>query len=130
MRLIGRLRREGSPVIVDVNRWPASIPAIRRIVVPLLPQSSGWAGAVKPCFPFPTTATLLPFRSINTPSLRKHSIVAAQSTLDAKLLIRESPSAIDASIIARCEIDLSPGRLIAPSMCFDGDIFIATDILI
>ena len=50
---------------------PARMPDISRIVVPLLPQSSGCDGAIKPVFPTPSTVTVLPSRSILTPRAAK-----------------------------------------------------------
>jgi len=45
IRAIGREDSEASPKSSDVNGWPASKPASRRMPVPELPQSMGSAGA-------------------------------------------------------------------------------------
>jgi serine/threonine-protein kinase RsbW len=55
-----------------------------------------------------------------------HATVEAQSALEAKFEIRLAPSATDANIAARCEIDLSPGSLIMPSIFLTLDIFTAS----
>ena len=46
MRPIGRFRMEASPVKVLVNGWALRMPEIRRVVVPLLPQSKRPEGAM------------------------------------------------------------------------------------
>jgi hypothetical protein len=61
------------------------------------------------------TAMLVPSRRISTPSPSRQRSVDEQSSLAAKLEIRLVPLAIDASIAALCDIDLSPGRLTVPS---------------
>jgi hypothetical protein len=120
IRCIGRERRESSPVKVEVKSCPAKIPATKRIVVPLLPQSSGPLGARNPLMPTPFIARTLLSCSIPTPSARKQESVAAQSALLEKFLICEVPSARAANIAARCEIDLSPGISICPRNVFAG----------
>ncbi len=44
MRFIGRLESDASPTSLLLNGWPASTPAISRMAVPELPQSSGSSG--------------------------------------------------------------------------------------
>lgn len=114
IRCIGRERSESSPVNVDLKFCPARIPASKRIVVPLLPQSSAVAGALIPPSPTPVIAKALWSCSIETPNALKHDTVAAQSALLEKLVIEEVPSASAANIAARCEIDLSPGNRTSP----------------
>ena len=46
MRFIGRFWMEASPVSVVSNFWAERMPEIRRVVVPLLPQSKTESGAV------------------------------------------------------------------------------------
>jgi serine/threonine-protein kinase RsbW len=53
-----------------------------------------------------------------------HFNVDAQSSLAAKFVMRVVPSAIDANIPARCEMDLSPGSSIFPSNLVAALIFI------
>ena len=60
MRLIGRLRMEASPVSVVSNFWDERMPEIRRVVVPLLPQSKTESRAVSPCSSRPWTRTVSP----------------------------------------------------------------------
>ena len=57
MRFIGRFWMEASPVSVVSNFWAERMPEIRRVVVPLLPQSKTESGAVSPCSPRPWTRT-------------------------------------------------------------------------
>src|SRR5699024_12056722 len=58
--------------------------------------------------------TSVSFCSICTPNKRKISIVRKQSSPERKLLILVRPSAMDPNIIARCDIDLSPGMINSP----------------
>ena len=95
-----------------------------RIVEPLLPQSSRSFGARKPVSPTPSTRTLLPFCSIETPSSRRHKSVEAQSLLVEKPEICEVPFASAAIIAARCESDLSPGMQARPFILRAGLILI------
>ena len=48
MRPMGRFWMEASPVSVLSKACPLKIPAIRRVVVPLLPASRIWEGAERP----------------------------------------------------------------------------------
>jgi hypothetical protein len=52
-RCMGRERSDSSPVNVAEKFWPAKIPASKRMVVPLLAQSSSPLGARKPSLPTP-----------------------------------------------------------------------------
>jgi hypothetical protein len=113
---IGLRRKLSSPSISEVNLWPANRPLIIRIVEPEFPASSltGSRLGRYPPSPLPLT-TRVPFtRSTSTPSRRTQSRVDWQSTLDPNPVIEDSPSAIEASMATRCEIDLSPGTRIAP----------------
>ena len=67
-RRIGRLDSDSSPNSVVWNRWPASSPHMRRIVVPELPQSIAWAGARMPSSPVPWMTSAAPSRVIEPPS--------------------------------------------------------------
>ena len=53
IRIMGRWFNESSPVSVVGKSWAAISPASRRIVVPLLPQFSGPAGALSGRLPLP-----------------------------------------------------------------------------
>ena len=79
IRFMGRLRMEASPVRVEGKGWAARIPDIRRMVVPLFPQSSIPEGADNPCIPFPWTRTRFPLFSISMPMRRKQEMVDRQS---------------------------------------------------
>jgi len=118
IRCIGRERNESSPVNVDLKSCPARIPASKRIVVPLLPQSSGPDDSRSPSIPAPFIARAVLSPSIATPSAAKHESVAVQSALVEKFLIDEVPSASAAVSAARCEMDLSPAIAIRPRIVF------------
>jgi hypothetical protein len=118
IRCIGREHNESSPVNVELKSCPARIPASKRIVVPLLPQSSAADGSHNPSIPTPVIMREAWSRSIVTPSAARHESVAAQSALVEKFLIDEVPSASAATIAARCETDLSPGILMRPRIVF------------
>ena len=118
IRCIGRERNDSSPVNVDLKSCPARIPASKRIVLPLLPQSSGPDGSRNPSIPAPVIATAVLSRPIAMPSAVKHDSVAVQSALVEKFLISEVPCASAAIIAARCEMDLSPGITIRPRIVF------------
>ena len=77
MRAIGRERIERSPVITDMNGWPASTPAIRRVVVPLLPVLRMSDGSVR--MPPRTVNAPSSCRSICVPSPRSTRSVEARS---------------------------------------------------
>ena len=78
-RAIGRVRSESSPVSVVSNGSPAATPASSRIVVPLLPQSSGRSGSRNPSSPGLRTTTRPPASSKSTPQPRRQAIVLRQS---------------------------------------------------
>jgi hypothetical protein len=118
IRCIGRDLNDSSPVKMDSKFRPASIPASKRMVVPLLPQSSGVDGALKA--PVDCTTTAESAWSIETPSACKQRRVAAQSSLVEKFSIRDVPRASAAMIAARCETDLSPGICRRPRILFAG----------
>ncbi len=98
------------------NRCPASKPASRRMPVPALPQSIGACGARRPCRPTPCTMRSLAIRALRCarPAAQNARAVARVSSPSRKPLMREVPSASAASMIARCEIDLSPGTRTSP----------------
>ena len=48
IRFMGRFWMEASPVKVTSKFWALKIPLIRRVVVPLLPQSKTESGLVSP----------------------------------------------------------------------------------
>src|ERR1700730_2681226 len=91
IRAIGRDRKDASPVNVDSKFCPARIPASKRIVVPLLPQSSGPRGARNPSLPTPLIKRSAPSRTMETPSSVRHDNVELQSALVENFLTREVP---------------------------------------
>ncbi len=114
-RRIGRLDNEESPTSVLSNACPASKPASSRMPVPALPQSIGCVAPRRPCSPAPCTMrSPSDGASIRTPSWASTAAVARVSSPSRKPRIRERPSAMAASIRARCEIDLSPGTRTLP----------------
>ena len=83
-RAIGRLLSEASPVMTEKIGWPASSPAIRRIVVPELPQSSGRIASREQPAPPDDRDARRPFAPVgskvtSTPSARRQSSVERQS---------------------------------------------------
>ena len=114
MRRIGRLLKEASPSIVDLKSCPASIPAIMRIVDPELPASRVRRVFRSPSRPAPAIRTRSPSMSIFTPRREKQSSVLRQSAAAEKWVISLVPSARDASIAYRWEMDLSPGTSSEP----------------
>ena len=114
-RSIGRRDSDSSPTSTDSNDWPASRPIDSRIAVPALPMSSAWRGAFRPCSPAPWIRTRPSARrSIATPIARIALRVDRQSALARKPSTSVTPSAMPPSIIARWEIDLSPGTRSSP----------------
>src|SRR5207244_12572132 len=87
-----------------------------RIVVPELPQSSGPDAARRPRIPRPSILK----SSITTPSDLMHEAVDCTSAPVDSPRTRLSPEAIEPNISARCEMDLSPGTVIAPSSFLAG----------
>ena len=114
IRFMGRLQMDSSPVSVTSKFWPQRIPDMRRVVVPLFPQSRTSRGAFSPCRPRPWTSTFPPLFSISIPIFSKHSMVDRQSAPWRKLCISVSPCAMEPNMTARWEMDLSPGTLISP----------------
>ena len=55
IRPIGRLFREASPERTDRKSWPANMPEISLVVVPLLPTFRVSPGALSPWRPLPWT---------------------------------------------------------------------------
>jgi hypothetical protein len=134
MRRIGRPLSESSPASVEAKGCAASRPATSLIVVPEFPQSSVRAGArncgaPSSAAPAPSMLTVVaddpPPRSTRTPSPSSTESVDAQSALVAKFRISVRPRASDATMAARCEIDLSPGTRTRPQSLFAGLIIIA-----
>ena len=124
IRRIGLEESDWSPVSSEVKSWPASNPASIRIVEPLFPQSSDFAGLVKSPSPWPRTRQVFPSAATETPISRRQFRVDAQSWLWEKFVIIEGPRASEATIAARWEIDLSPERVISPMIRCAGLTFI------
>jgi hypothetical protein len=114
-RRIGRFDNDGSPTSTLSKACPASRPASNRIAVPALPQSSGTPGGRRPSTPTPCT-TRMPGSgaSMRTPNRANTAAVARVSSPSRNPSMRDTPSAIAASMIARCDTDLSPGTTISP----------------
>ena len=105
-----------SPTSSLAKDCPASRPMSRRMAVPALPQSSGTDGACNPSRPTPWTVTRPDSGpSIRTPIARNTLRVDRASAPSRKPVTRVVPSAIAPSMIARCEMDLSPGTRSRPS---------------
>ena len=112
---IGRLCRELSPVKTDTKSCGASMPIIRRKVVPELPASSSVSGSFRPCRPLPVTTSSVGL-SISTfaPRLRITPTVERQSAEGRKLVMRTGVSPSAENITLRWETDLSPGMTSSP----------------
>ncbi len=116
---MGRKLSELSPVITAIMPRPPSTPDIRRIVVPLLPASRMTAGSARSSAA-PLMRSVSPessedwVRSISTPRALIMLTVDVQSAPGEKLVTTASPRARLLKMTDRCEIDLSPGALIAP----------------
>ena len=110
MRRIGRPLRLASPTKRPVTPEPATTPASRRVLVPLLPQSRSRRGIAQPA----------------QSDARDRDVVAERGNVDAERAQHArrgvhvgraedataratSPSASALQISERCEIDLSPG---------------------
>ncbi len=67
IRFMGRFCMDSSPVTVTSKFCADRIPDMRRVVVPLLPQSRMESGFFKPLRPLPRTMTESPLFSMATP---------------------------------------------------------------
>lgn len=79
--------------------------------MPEFPVSNARLGALRPFKPTPFTVTVLVFASsvIGTPRAWKIFAVFTQSSANKKREKTDSFSANEPMIMARCEMDLSPG---------------------
>ena len=111
MRFIGLFVSDSSPINSALTRWPANNPANNRMVVPEFPQSRGSLGSENTP---PIIQTLLPSLWLSIPHWARHFLVDSTSSPVDILWIIHSPSVREANIRDRCEMDLSPGRLISP----------------
>ena len=109
MRRIGRLRSEASPSKHARIGWPPTTPSIRREPVPALPKSSVVCGAMSVPMPTPCTTQVSPSQVIVAPRARAASAVRMTSSPSSRPVTRVVPTVSRPKIIARCEIDLSPG---------------------
>ena len=114
IRFMGREFKEASPDSREEKRCPARIPDISRVVVPLLPVFRVPSGAVSPRSPRPWTRIQSGLSSMETPICRKQRMVERQSAPVKKLVISVVPWAMEPSITARWEMDLSPGTVSSP----------------
>ena len=118
IRFMGRFWMEASPVSSDTKSCPARIPEMRRVVVPLLPTSRVFVGALRPWRPFPWTR-ISPFVfSMSMPIFWKQEMVERQSAPSRKFVILVVPSAREPNITALWEMDLSPGMAREPDNFF------------
>src|SRR5882757_7756913 len=114
-RSMGRFIKDASPINCEGNGCAASNPVNNRIAVPALPISSGLPAAFNPCSPTPWINTCVALGcSMRTPRARIAFNVAKQSSLAKNHVTSLVPSARPDNMSARCEMDLSPGILIAP----------------
>ena len=88
------------------------IPASSRIPVPAFIKLSGCFASRRS--PPSMVSVLASCRVIPAPSAFIALSVASVSPAASQLRISDVPRAIDASMTARCEIDLSPGTVTAP----------------
>src|SRR6056297_3536078 len=110
---MGRRSRLWSPVITAKEfSIPDIRPVIKRAVVPELPASSGPSGSLNP-FPL---LMVIPLFSLATrqPVLARHFNVEWQSAPLEKFSTFIPSEEREPRNAARCEIDLSPGRIISP----------------
>ena len=114
-RPMGRLLRESSPEITDVNDCPASIPDSNRMEVPLFPASRISLGSSR-SQPVPFTVTVPGWSPgwISTPIALRHPIVETTSPPSDRPFTAARPRATALRIRARWEIDLSPGTEMSP----------------
>jgi hypothetical protein len=120
-RRIGRRDSEASPINVLAKPWPTKMPAIRRMPVPALPQSSGAVGACNCRRPTPV------IRSSVRLSVRTCAPIACiifavwtVSSPGKKPLIRLSPVARAPNSAARWLMDLSPSTNSVPRILVAG----------
>ncbi len=112
IRLIGRRLNEASPMNLASKSKPAAAPIIKRVQVPLLPQSTGAAGL---CHRVPVTVQWpFPSRSTAGPKARTASAVRRTSSLSQSPWTTVVPAARPPRISARWDIDLSPGIDMSP----------------
>jgi hypothetical protein len=104
------------------NGWPAKIPLSIRIVDPEFPASNWPVGACKPRKPRPCTFTSPSLFSMTIPIAAIHPSDECGSAPEEKFFSVEVPSAMAERMAYRWEIDLSPGRRIAPPSAFEGAI--------
>ena len=83
-------------------------------MVPELPASRLDIGVLKACNPRPRTRMVFCPLVMSTPSCCRQESVLRGSAASKKPLISDSPSARDAIINERWEIDLSPGSVTVP----------------
>ena len=114
MRFIGRRLRLASPTNRAENGCAATTPAMRRVVVPLLPQSRALRGWRSPRNPKPLIRITWANGGICTPSSRNTVAVERMSSASRMPRISDSPSASEERISERWEIDLSPGTRMVP----------------
>ncbi len=115
MRRMGRLRSDASPSNVAVTSWPPTTPIISREPVPALPKSSTSAGGEMPPTPTPWMRQApSPVRSTTAPSARQAAAVRSTSSPSRRPCTSVCPTASRPKIMARWEIDLSPGTRARP----------------
>jgi hypothetical protein len=112
---MGRFISDASPINCESNACADNRPVNRRMAVPALPMSSARPASRRPRRPTPRITTRVGSGcSMCTPKARIAAKVARQSSLARNPLTSLLPCAMPDSISARCEMDLSPGTVIAP----------------
>src|SRR3990167_7198800 len=122
-RNMGRRIKDSSPIKMELNFCADNKPHNNRMDVPELPQFNGVFEDFNPCNPTPCTRADFFSRSkiISTQSACIILTVDNTSSLNNIFSICFTPFAIDDKIIARCEMDLSPGTLISPEITLVGE---------
>ena len=95
IRCIGRERSDSSPVKVASKSWPATTPASRRIVVPLLPQSKGSFGVRQSARPGALNQHIVAFADNCNAKLlktaqRRRAILTRRKVPDTRRAVRQS----------------------------------------
>jgi len=124
MRPIGRRRKPSEPSKTAGIPAADIRPANNRMVVAEFPQLMDCDGAMRLDNPGPLTRKLEPDNVHVTPNEDIENNIASVTPETRKLLILLSSFANTENKAARCDIDLSPGRIIVPDSDLPGVILI------